>query len=239
MIKEVQLHRTTDYSQFADINANREVDTRHVRALMKAIQETNLLHLNPIIVNTKMEVIDGQHRLAAAKELELEVFYLIDDQIGKTHIAKLNSNQKNWTMLDYVNYYAVEKIPEYLELSDLINRNPHLPVTTLIRLIGKETNNLIRKFKEGSLDVSNRDRADLIIAHVDQVRNLGIEFAYDRNFIMAIKDVMLVEGYDADQFLAKLRANRLDLVKASKKVQYLQQIEQIYNKHQQKRIRFY
>lgn len=238
-MKEPVILKTEDHDIFKDITSNREVDRRHVKHLKDAIKEINLLHINPILVNINLEVVDGQHRLEAARELELPVYYLVDDNISKEHIAGLNSNQKNWTILDYVNYYAVERIPEYLVLSDFICQHPSVSISTLLQLLNPSGERNSKNFKAGKLNVSNKEKAKQILKDVDAVRNLGIEHAYDRNFVLALKDAHSVEGYRSEQFLTKLENNRLELFKCAKKTQYLQLIEQIYNKHQHTKLRFY
>ena len=67
--------KTTDYSIFKKINGNRGISHSHVTKLTAAIARRNLLQLFPIIVNEKMEIVDGQHRLWAAKRLKLPIYY--------------------------------------------------------------------------------------------------------------------------------------------------------------------
>src|SRR5690606_774965 len=80
------MNKTTDYSIFGEIESNREVDLRHVRKLMKAIEKRNLLHLNPIIVDEQNRVIEGQHRLEAAKQLQVPIYYITDNTVNKSDI---------------------------------------------------------------------------------------------------------------------------------------------------------
>lgn len=239
MIKELEIQHTEDHSVFRDITSNREVDQRHVNRLKKAIQEVNLLHLNPIIVNSEMEIVDGQHRLEAARDLQVPIYYVVDNDVNKKHIAGLNSNQKNWSLLDYVNYYAVEKVPEFLVLAEFICRFSFCPVSTILQLMSHSGTRSNEDFKAGVIDISNRAEAERILLHIQEIRNLGVELAFDRQFILAIKDAFKVEEYTPPHFLKKLSDNKMDLIKCAKKQQYLQLIEQIYNKHQHTKLRFY
>lgn len=239
MIKETEINFTENHEVFKDITSNREVDVRHVNSLKKAISENNLLHLNPIIVNSEMQIIDGQHRLEAARELGIPVYYVVDDKITKSDIAGLNSNQKNWTILDYVNYYAVEKVPEFLVLADFINRYSFAPVSTILQLMSITGKRAPAEFKAGIIDIRNKEVADRVLSHIQEIRNMGIELAFDRNFILAIKDAMKNEEYDPEHLLKKVSDNRMELIKCAKKQQYLQLIEQIYNKHQHTKVRFW
>lgn len=63
-----EIKRTNNYDMFKRLEGNRFVDPKKVNKLKKSINEVGYIS-NPIIVNEKMEVIDGQHRLEALKEL--------------------------------------------------------------------------------------------------------------------------------------------------------------------------
>lgn len=130
-----EVKSTTDYKIFGQITSNREVDKKHVKKLIKNISENNLLHLNPIIVNGNMEVIDGQHRLEAAQILGVPVFYFMDENVDKTHISKLNSVKKDWKPIDYINYFTIEKKPGFDKLSAFITKHPLFPVSTCLMLL--------------------------------------------------------------------------------------------------------
>ena len=56
-----------------------------------AIKKNNLLRVNPIIVDRKMNVIDGQHRLEACKILKEGIYYMLDDHISQADIAALTT----------------------------------------------------------------------------------------------------------------------------------------------------
>src|SRR5690348_13876868 len=115
-----QILKTSNYAMFKLADTNRKVKKSHVELLKKAIRKKNLLHLNPIIVDQDSNVIDGQHRLTAARELKLPIFYMIDNEINDSDIASLNSNKSNWQPLDYINYYARKGNNNYKQLSAFI-----------------------------------------------------------------------------------------------------------------------
>jgi ParB-like chromosome segregation protein Spo0J len=61
---------------FKHIKGNRIPNLKHVRRLVDSIKKYGM-KCNPILVNEQMEVIDGQHRLLAAKETNSFVYYII------------------------------------------------------------------------------------------------------------------------------------------------------------------
>jgi hypothetical protein len=71
------VYQTSDYTLFHLLSENRPVDLNHVRKLVAMITQSNLLHIKPLDVMAHLGVIDRQHRLAAARELGLPVYYKI------------------------------------------------------------------------------------------------------------------------------------------------------------------
>ena len=67
-----QVHSTNEHSVFKIQIGNRPVNNNHVARLIISMKKSYLM--SPLIVNEKMEVIDGQHRLSAQKELKLPTY---------------------------------------------------------------------------------------------------------------------------------------------------------------------
>jgi len=79
--KEGKILITYDYEIFKRMRGNRILNNSHVKNLVKSMKEKYLPQ--PILVNKDMEIIDGQHRFAAAEELNLPIHYLIiDGELG-------------------------------------------------------------------------------------------------------------------------------------------------------------
>src|SRR5688572_7627006 len=120
----MEIYTTKDYSKFKIIVANREINKEHVRKLARSIKKKNLLFVRPLIVNDRMELIDGQHRLAACEQIGETIFYIKAGGLTKDDIAVLNTAQKNWTRLDFINFFAIEGVKEFKDISRLINKYP-------------------------------------------------------------------------------------------------------------------
>lgn len=117
------IKKTTNYELFIFRDDNREkIDQAHIKRLIESIKARNLLELRPILVNDKMEVIDGQHRLLAAKHLQLEIFYQVEKKLDAVDIVRMNVS-KPWTMGDFLNFYVHHKFQEYIKLQDFMKKN--------------------------------------------------------------------------------------------------------------------
>ena len=88
----------------------------HVKNLQASMELFPDLYLHPIIVNEKLEIIDGQHRFTAAKNLGQEIFYIIDKNPASQKIIAYNTTQKNWKLEDYLNYWCNKSNENYLKL---------------------------------------------------------------------------------------------------------------------------
>lgn len=99
-----QIMMAENLSIFKKLDGNRDIDVSHVRALAHSIQGSNLLAIKPIVVNKNMQVIDGQHRLEAARMLDVPVYYVILDEFDHEDLCRVNTHQKNWSLDDYINY---------------------------------------------------------------------------------------------------------------------------------------
>lgn len=115
--------QTKNYSQFhMDGLLNRQLDTPHVRELIKSLKEDKSLVLEPVLVDKSMKIIDGQHRFYALSKLNLPVTYMIDDRISIIDAPVLNSNQKNWSVMDYVRTFSNKGNKNYQLLLEELNR---------------------------------------------------------------------------------------------------------------------
>ena len=104
--------KTFNYLQFKKIKGNRLINERHVNSLIKSITEKGLI-VNPAIVNEKMEIVEGQHRLLACKKLKKPFYYYIVKGANINDVTILNQNRKNWGFTEWMNRYAEYGNTEY------------------------------------------------------------------------------------------------------------------------------
>jgi hypothetical protein len=221
---------TLDYSIFKDFSSNREVDPKHVKQLMVAIATRNLLHVNPIVVDEQMRVVDGQHRLEAAKILNVPIYY-VQDKIDRADISMLNSNQKNWTAMDYINFYTVEKKVAYVTLSNLMNHHPDMATSALITLSNSEGRRDLKSLKAGNLEVLNAAHCERVCELCETLnRRFQNDFVFDSRFPLALSKALQAEGWETDIFIKHIEAGPRSFVRCHTKEQYLEMIEEIYNK---------
>ncbi len=154
----VRIQKTSDYSLFRLYSrSNRDVSKESVNALVISIQQKNMLESHPILVDNQMHVIDGQHRLAAAKILNLPVYFLIDENVDEHDIPRCQI-QKKWETADYLKYYkgltkegepVGDSYKDYVFVDDIYENygfSGHLPFV-IESCVSKNAGNIFRKGK--------------------------------------------------------------------------------------------
>lgn len=114
---DIKVYVTEDYSVFNQLNGNRKVIPRHINEIVNSIQKNGYYPV-PILVDNDYTIIDGQHRFEALKQLNLPVYYVKNGFIDNDCI-ELNTNSKNWNVVDYVKFYATKGLKDYQDLLNL------------------------------------------------------------------------------------------------------------------------
>lgn len=167
-----KIEKTSEYSIFKKHENNRALSESNVNSLVFSIKSQNLLSFRPILVNERMEIIDGQHRLEAAKRLELEIFYQIKKDSSHEDIVLLNNNQKIWEFNDYLNYYCSLGNQEYIKLKEFIKQRGLIPREAKNIMTQNSGGFMYKKFKNGIFKFFSKEElyiVDLLISNVKVV----------------------------------------------------------------------
>ena len=155
----IEVYRTHDYSIFKRLDGNREVSNSRKEKIKRSIGEVGYV-LNPIVVNENMEVIEGQGRLAALKDLNMPVYYVIAEGAKREHCIAMNLSNTNWNVLDFIKSYAELGDENYINFLRARALNPKL---TLDELHGVIINRIVshgyfsRPLKDGTLVFTLKD----------------------------------------------------------------------------------
>lgn len=132
-ISEYENRETYDYDMFKCLIGNREVVERRKNKIIASVKSVGQLPI-PILVNEKYEVVDGQGRLEAWKELGLPVLFLIQKGIGLKECQAINQNQEKWRSLDYIKSTATF-CPIYKHLLEFYDEFPDFNLSQYITAI--------------------------------------------------------------------------------------------------------
>lgn len=158
-----QIYCTTDYEKFKLISSNRNINILNYNKLVKSMKEQQLII--PICVNESLEVIDGQHRLKAAQELKLPVYYYIAEGYSVAEMKRANLVSSNWKKDDFLNAYINENNPNYLSFN-LLKTTYEISTSNLIRILAKVKKSTTSAdlgivFEEGALTISEEEEAQI------------------------------------------------------------------------------
>jgi hypothetical protein len=145
-----------DQFKFRDDNRDQGIDKKHLQRLIESIKSQNLLEFRPIVVNESMEVIDGQHRLTAAKELGVPIYYQVKKDFQPQDIIQMNIS-KSWGMMDYLNFYCKQGSESYLSLKSFIDTHG-INLRIALSLCASRTEKVFNIFREGKF-VFNHESA--------------------------------------------------------------------------------
>lgn len=240
-----QVNSTNDYAKFKIMKGNRDVNKLHVKRLKESFNEKYLL--SPIVVNENYEIIDGQHRFAAAKEMGLPVNFIVCNGYSLKEVQLLNTNMKNWRKEDYLNAYCDLGYPAYLKFREFMDNYPDFGLAAAeVLLTQKLTNNRntkspeiksesnksgtysVRYFQEGELEIPNYA---ISVEHAEMI--MMVKPYYDgfnrALFIRAMIGIFKNDLYSHSKFIQRISSNPGVLQHCSNITQYKLMIEDIYN----------
>lgn len=114
------IYEESDYSVFHPLLGNRSIDEYRKAKIRESVAKVGWI-LNPIVVNEKFQVIDGQARLEVLKEMCLPVQYVIAYGTGVDECISMNISQSTWRIKDYISSYAALGNQNYARLMLLIS----------------------------------------------------------------------------------------------------------------------
>lgn len=221
------IYETNNYNRFNFIHVNRNISRDHVNHLKKAIMANNMLHAKPIVVDQQYNIIDGQHRFIAARELNLKIYYAIVDGFEED-IISLNANQRSWQTIDYVQYYAKKGIDSYKRALDLINRYG-AGVANTIEIISKNhSGGDRRKLRSGNYEAVSTVEAERRVKTLSSLKDLFKNRLYISQ-VRALKRCFDIIEFDEVHFLNRCKTCRSKFINEPELKEQLRVFENIYN----------
>lgn len=121
---------------------NRSIDKNHVKSLVKSMSTHGFFEGKPIQVNKDFIIIDGHHRYAAAKQLNIPYSFVIenvsDKDIDSIGVMKdLNMTQRKYTLNDWCDIYSNSGNIQYQYLLRIKKTYSDIPFSTIYKVVGK------------------------------------------------------------------------------------------------------
>jgi len=155
---------TSNYDKFKIMEDNREVNKKHVGELIENIRTAG--QLQPIIINEKNEIIDGQRRFRCCKLLGIPVMYLVSRKTTIKDVLMINTSQKSWTSLDYLRAYSHTNHWNYIEYRKIskFKDDHNIKFDIILFLLygqpmQQNSGKGLKDFKMGNFKVENLEKA--------------------------------------------------------------------------------
>lgn len=236
------LHKSINYDQFKFIEKNRSINKSHLLKLINKIQIENLTYVNPIIVDKDMNIIDGQHRFLACKELNFPFYYVIDDDYNENKMVMLNTDKLNWSLDDWIHLYCESNKQEYISLKNFLDKYK-LPISLALAWLDLKEIDLNRSsLKDGSfvfyMNKMTQSSLDLTMELIDYLKNNNFKpqrIYRQKPFHVACKKFFSSEPVDAKYFFERLSMQPIRIAYSLTWQQYFDSLVEIYNFHSKKR----
>jgi len=230
-----QVHTTTDYSMFKSIDGNRNVNLLHINRLKKSMQEHYLFTV--IVVNEKYQIIDGQHRYHAIRDLGMPLHYVMIPGYSLLQVQILNANSSNWSSQDYLQAYCDLGYEDYIMLNEFLRKYKlNISIGASI-FIGNTTGQGGLKagapfefFKHGTLKVTDKQ-----VKHAEKFMDMLYLFEpyFDgfktRSFVFALMKLSNNLDFSITELLQKVKIQPSALQVCVQVNQMISLIEEIYN----------
>ena len=229
-----RIYQTDEYGIFKRLPDNRDVLEKRVRKLVASISEKYLT--NPIIVNENMEIIDGQGRYEALKQLGKPIDFIVVHGAGSEDCKRMNRFNTKWSTLDFAKSFAKAGNKAYIMLLRGVDATK-LPIGTVLRLAnhGSKTGGTsyaMSAFEKGKLIFSDQDYDKVLAVHkaADEI-TYALQTTHRRNdaFYTAVKIVTETDGYSHERMLRNCSTLRASYNQMSALKDQLVEFERIYN----------
>lgn len=242
----MQYKITNDYSLFKVIDANRDINDKHVKNLSDSIRNDGLLV--PIWITPEFEIIDGQHRFEACKKLGLPVKYEVKEKLNMQQLVAINSTSRIWRNNDYVKAFVNAGNEHYIKLKTFCDANSDFGLPACILMLSSlkqiaststdaqfisESNpdgkySTKSHFSQGKFFVNDFNRAEHYASLIRGVKPFYKK--YNRIFFLrAMISLINYDKFSYSLFMTKLKLNPTGIKDAVNVTQYLQMIQDVYN----------
>lgn len=231
-----KVRSTFCYGWFKFIDGNRDI--RHAAKIKKSIETVGLL-ICPILVNENFEIIDGQGRFTACKELGLPIYYIQQKGIGIEEVRKMNSVSSNWTTGDYVHSYTEgsDKKDSYIFLQSLQEQFPDFGYTFLATIANQKKGNseTVKNIKSGNFNCTPERYEDAIeeLTYLSKFVEYTLEMSGKSDYIFRALDFCYWhEQVDNEYLFKKFKQKYKAFSEVASIRGALENIERAYNTNQ-------
>lgn len=230
--KTPKLETSTNYAAFVANEEQRIIKDAHVKHLAEEMGKYGFLPSKPIQCfkkGAKFVVIDGHHRLAAAKRIGIPVFYVVEPEANAQTMASVNAHVKTWGTIDYIRMYSLRGVKDYQNLMRYVEIGiPCLMAASMLHGHAALSGNVTELIKQGEFKIRTTDHINRIYRMIEEFSGSNPVVKH-RAFIASLSECLLTPEFEFDRFKRRFEESPSMIQKASNKDLQLLQIEELYN----------
>lgn len=231
-----KLQRTKDYSKFVFAKGNRDVTVNHLRpqhkALKASMEKYGFLPFFPIAVyadgNGKLVITEGQHRFTFAREMGLDVYYVIHEE--PVDIAEINQCAATWTPNDYCKKWLHDGNKEYERAADFAEQYG-VPLTIAFSMLAGSaswSSAVKKKFERGEFRITNSKFATRVASIYKNLCEIN-KSAKHNQMVRSLWACCLVPHFEETRLINTARRRPEMLVRVGSVDAWLDILQDIYN----------
>ena len=239
-MKTTQLQSTINYSSFVRNEDQRPINSLHVKRIAYSIRKHGYLPSKPVQVyqngaNGKFIIIDGHHRVEAARLTKSCVFFVVEHEDADESMADVNITVSKWKNEDFVRRFVNKGIPDYITLDECVRRG--VPLRQAASMLIGETagsGNFAEKLRDGTFKVKSTAQINDVLSLIEGNRN--VQTFKHSNFIKALSMCLFLKEFDFKRFSVAAKRYSHMIPNYSNCADFLKAIEEVYNYHSANKI---
>lgn len=201
-----EVYKTDDLDMFKFTKFNRNI--LFTDEMLKQAKEG---FISPIIVNEYMVVIDGQHRLEHAKKAGVPIEYIVKPGLTEHDIVRMNTTQRPWSLLNFIESYANQGSEQYVALLNLINKK--YAGTSVVISVGRNSTGsskgLTDLVKSGNFKFVNFEQTLNFLKYYERFRK-ETNTPKKTKVALAIYALYRLKSFDEDRLIRKVLQKKFD-----------------------------
>lgn len=218
---------TENYSIFKRLEHNRSVTNARKEKLIASMSVHEVLC--PIIVNKNMEIIDGQGRYEAKKEMGLPIYFIIDENADISDCQRMNYTNSKWTTLDFAQSYASAGNENYINLLKACYKTKQT-ISRVTNITGTKSASIT----DGKFVFTKNDVEETIDT-VEKGNELLNVLCFDKRpndtFFSGVRVLLRTKGYNHQRMLNNCVKCRSSYCQMSGLEDQLKEFSRIYNRY--------
>lgn len=233
-MKEIgKVYEEIDYRKFGHIEGNRGCKADRAKKIKKSIEQNGFV-MNPVVVNEKFEIIDGEGRFLALEELGMPIYFTIAVGAGIKECIALNESTTKWTLKDFINSYVSLGNESYKMLNTLIESHVKLPSSIITSVAyGVFTKVDVHVIQDGKFDITpdEFEKAHEILTELEKYADTVSKIPGRRESLLyALVYAIGKEDVNNERLYSRFLLSYNDVGQVADTIGALAAIERIYNR---------